>query len=76
VKPTRLRWLEPGRVRVRSRPKAKKGSKASKTLKENSLEEIVTKAATGSISSDARLLQVELLTEPGALIQATEYCKF
>jgi hypothetical protein len=73
VKPIRLRWLEPGRVKVRL--KSLKALKASKASKENDLEETVTNAATSSRFNPAIILPVEVFTEPGALFQAVEYCK-
>ncbi|TGO60993.1 hypothetical protein BCON_0031g00020 [Botryotinia convoluta] len=74
--PTRLRWLEPGKVKARPKSlKALKASKASKASKDNGLEKTVTKAATSSVFNYAITLPVEIFIEPGALIQAVEYCK-
>lgn len=73
MKPTRLRWLEPGKVKVR--PRSLKALKASMASKDNDLEKTVTKAATGSIFNYAIILPMEVFPEPGALIQAVEYCK-
>ena len=73
AKPTRLRWLEPGRVKAR--PKSLKALKASNASKDNDLEEIVTRAATGSLFNHAIILPMEVFIEPVALIQAVEYCK-
>ncbi|TGO56766.1 hypothetical protein BELL_1380g00030 [Botrytis elliptica] len=65
VKPTRLRWLEPGKVKVR--PKSLKALKSSKASKDNDPEKTGIKAATGSIFDYAIILPVEVFTEPGAL---------
>jgi len=73
VKPTRLRWLEPGRVKFR--PKSLKALKASKGSKENALHEAVTKSSISSIFNHVIVLPVGVFSESGALIQAAQYCK-
>ncbi|TGO65840.1 hypothetical protein BOTNAR_0074g00130 [Botryotinia narcissicola] len=74
VKPARLRWLEPGKVKFR--PKSLKALKSSKVSKDNDLQKTITKKAIGSVSNYAMILPAEIFIEPGALIQAVEYCKF
>ncbi len=76
TKPSRLRWLVPGRVTSRSRPRRLKADTLSSDGIENHDDKRTVTRATANPSSSALVIpRFELRTDHCSLIQAVAYCK-
>lgn len=73
AKPTRLRWLEPGRVKARPR----RLERTPLNENESDYNETTTRAAAelARMANYVVGLPLEIKTKACALVQAAEYCK-